>query len=179
MRKGGGKAKGSAFERDICKQLSLWVSGGKREDCFWRSAMSGGRATVHLKRGANLAQHAGDITATHSMGERLTKLWFVECKRYRDLSIAPSLMNGKGLLAGFWQVAMTEADKYDKHPMLIVKQDRMATLMLVPTGPAMVSAGFLLSFPPKACLMRSYVMQADVFDFEAVLKRPYKEARRK
>jgi len=46
MRKGGGKAKGASFERDICRRLSLWVSAGKQEDVFWRSAMSGGRSTV-------------------------------------------------------------------------------------------------------------------------------------
>jgi hypothetical protein len=52
MRKGGGKQKGSQFERDVCRELSLWVSHGKQEDVYWRSAMSGGRSTVAALKGA-------------------------------------------------------------------------------------------------------------------------------
>ena len=55
MRKGGGKAKGSSFERLICKELSLWITGGEHQDVFWRSAMSGGRSTVAMKKGDKLA----------------------------------------------------------------------------------------------------------------------------
>ena len=49
MRKGGGKEKGSSFERLVCKRMSMWLSKGERDDLFWRSAMSGGRATVQLR----------------------------------------------------------------------------------------------------------------------------------
>ena len=36
--------KGSEFEREMCKCLSLWWTDSKRDDVFWRSAQSGGRA---------------------------------------------------------------------------------------------------------------------------------------
>ena len=37
MRSGGGKQKGSAFEREICKKLSLWFTENERDDIFFRS----------------------------------------------------------------------------------------------------------------------------------------------
>src|SRR5262245_2386383 len=44
-------AKGSKFERDLCRQLSLWWSDGKRDDVFWRASQSGGRAKFRGRRG--------------------------------------------------------------------------------------------------------------------------------
>ena len=53
--------KGSAFERDICKKLSLWFSHGERDDLFHRTAGSGARSTTRAKKGKNTANSAGDI----------------------------------------------------------------------------------------------------------------------
>src|SRR5688500_2024599 len=117
MRSGGGKAKGAGYEREICKRLSLWVSAGKREDLFWRSAMTGGRATVARKRGADLAAQAGDITATHEDGHVLTNAWYIECKRYNDLQYASFMLKGQGKLAGFWTETVLQAIAHGKMPM--------------------------------------------------------------
>ena len=80
MRKGGGKEKGSAYERAICKRLSLYVSKGKRDDLFWRSAMSGGRATLQAKKGKKAQAQAGDITSIAAEGNKLTSTFMIECK---------------------------------------------------------------------------------------------------
>jgi hypothetical protein len=77
MSNGRSKAKGSSFERDICKRLSLWVSDGEEQDCFWRSAMSGGRSTVANRRGVKLNRQAGDITSTSPEGHALTDKFFI------------------------------------------------------------------------------------------------------
>lgn len=126
MRKGGGKAKGSAFEREICKALSLWVTGGKHEDVFWRSAMSGGRSTVAHAKGKRLAAQAGDISCIHPAGEVFASRFMCECKAYADLNYA-GLLSGKGHLAEFWEVAKIEAERYNKLPFLIAKQNRQPT----------------------------------------------------
>lgn len=126
MRKGGGKAKGAEFERECCRLLSLWVSGGKQEDCFWRSAMSGGRSTVAHKKGLKLTAQSGDISAISPLGEQLISQYFVECKFYRDLDFT-GLLTGKGKFIEFWETAKREADKYNKHPILIAKQNRYPT----------------------------------------------------
>jgi hypothetical protein len=131
-----GKQKGSAFERKICKHLSLWVSKGKDEDLFWRSAMSGGRATVHArKKGGKLQRrHAGDISATSAEGCSLTDRFFIECKSYKNLDLLAFLFKKSGKLYGFWEEAIAQADKYGKQPVLIGKQNYVDEFVIMYAG---------------------------------------------
>jgi len=131
MKQGGGKQKGAAFERKICQQLSLWVSDGEAKDLFWRSAMSGGRATVARKRGQKLARQAGDVTAIAPEGHQLTEQFYIELKHVANLALARFLLEGTGKLAEFWRTACVEADAYSKSPLLIAKQNRYPTLVMV------------------------------------------------
>jgi hypothetical protein len=131
-RAGSGKSKGSSFEREVCKDLSRWVSGGKHEDLFWRSAMSGGRATVGRKKGKSHKAHAGDITCTHARGHALTDYWCIECKFYRDLNIDLFMFDKGGNLDRFWKQAWDTARNHDKEPMLIAKQNFKPTIVVVP-----------------------------------------------
>ena len=62
-------AKGSVFEREICKELSLWITSGERDDIFWRTAGSGGRATMRKKSGKTTANQEGDVCATDPIGQ--------------------------------------------------------------------------------------------------------------
>jgi hypothetical protein len=141
MRKGGGKQKGASFEREISVALSLWVSGGKDKDLFWRSAMSGGRATVAYRKGDTLKRQTGDITANAPEGHALTDLFFVEVKFYKDLEVDSLVYTGKGKLAEFWKIACTEAAKYGKRPMLIAKANNRKTLLCMNRGNALAMPG--------------------------------------
>lgn len=129
MKHGGGKQKGSAFERVVCSKLSLWVTGGKHKDCFWRSAMSGGRATVHAKKGKDVRQ-AGDITAVAAEGNPLTDRVFIECKHYKNLEIASFIITGKGELANFWHRAQKEAAKRGRQPWLVARENNRPALLI-------------------------------------------------
>lgn len=73
--------KGSDFEREICKKLSVWWTGGGRDDVFWRSSQSGGRATQRSKKGLRTHGSYGDISAVDPVGEPLLKLFTIELKR--------------------------------------------------------------------------------------------------
>jgi len=126
-----GKGKGGAFERQVCKDLSLWVSHGEREDCFWRSAMSGGRSTVARKKGEYLQASAGDVTATDPLGAVLTKYFFIECKNVANLHLHRFVTEHSGLLAEFWEKVCSQALDYKKKPMLICKQNQYPILLLV------------------------------------------------
>lgn len=133
MKAGGGGQKGAGFERQVCKHLSRWASGGHREDVFWRSASSGGRATNKRKRGEahTAAAQAGDIVATSDEGMSFTKRFFIECKFYANLSL-PAFLLGKrvGVLHKFWEVAQREASAYGKSPLLIAKQNNEKAIVL-------------------------------------------------
>ena len=122
-----GKQKGSAFERQICKALSEWLTHGKKVDCFWRSAMSGGRATVARKSGVAIRQ-SGDISAVSQEGHALTDKYYIECKSYRDLNFV-GLLKRKGKLAEFWLETRKQADHYKKLPMLIAKQNQQPVIL--------------------------------------------------
>jgi hypothetical protein len=75
-----GHNKGGKFERDVSRMLSLWWSGGKNDDVFWRTAGSGGRATMRGRRGKSTAQ-VGDIAAVDPSGEPFIAKVVLELKR--------------------------------------------------------------------------------------------------
>ena len=128
MRKGGGKQKGAAFERDICRKLSLWVTAGKRSDIFWRSAMSGGRATVAKARGEDMAHVSGDVCAVHEAGHVFVDALFIEIKFYKDLRLSNVLVGRPSKLIDFWHKACAQAAEHNKYPVLIAKQNGLPTL---------------------------------------------------
>lgn len=123
MRPGSGKSKGSGFERTVCHLLSMWISDGKHDDLFWRSSMSGGRATVMFKKGGSNRSQCGDITAIHPDGNPLVDKFLISCKFYKDLQIEGAVLGNKGGLTAFWIECVTEAKQHNKLPMLISKQN--------------------------------------------------------
>lgn len=156
------KQKGGAFERQICKALSKWVTDGAKEDVFWRSAMSGGRATVQGRKGVSVRQ-AGDITAVAPEGHSFTDEWFVECKNIKDMKLSPFLLSRSGLLHKFWKKARAEAQKYNRQPMLIVRS----------RGPVWV---FVLQGgmdPYTVPILTSCTQQCDVCLFDDMVKAAY------
>lgn len=87
--------KGSAFEREICKQLSRWWSHGERDDIFWRSSQSGGRATQRSKKGLRTFGCYGDITAVDPIGQPLLQFVTIELKRGRSHGSPGDLLDFK------------------------------------------------------------------------------------
>lgn len=69
----------------MCKKLSLWWSSGigeePRDDIFWRSAQSGGRATQRAKSGKSTFGSYGDIAAVDPIGQPLMRVLTIELKR--------------------------------------------------------------------------------------------------
>lgn len=131
MQAGKGKLKGSRFERDVCRALSLWLSQGEREDVFWRSAMSGGRATIAMNKEMKLSAAAGDISTITALGERLLRHIYIECKSYNDLQMFSGVTKQTGFLWKFWNDTQKQAARYDKSPMLIAHQNVMPTVCLI------------------------------------------------
>lgn len=73
-------AKGSAFEREMCKAFSLWWTKGKRDDIFWRTSGSGGRATIRTQKNKKTFGQYGDMQATDPVGQPLIDLCSIEMK---------------------------------------------------------------------------------------------------
>lgn len=130
MKKGGGKAKGASYERKVCMDLSRFIDPDDDETYYWRSAMSGGRATVRSRKGISTATQLGDITCVHPKGQWLTDLFVIECKFYKDLNIGTSLLFKKGNLYKFWKEVRRIAKKNNRYPMLIAKQNKSPGLVI-------------------------------------------------
>lgn len=131
-------AKGADFERDISRTLSLWWSHGERDDIFWRTSMSGGRATVRSKAGKSTAYQAGDITATDPIGAPLIKATVIELKRGYGKFCVLDLLDSRNVttavLSGFLsQVEEELAQSGIRNFLLICKRDGRAPIVLMPS----------------------------------------------
>lgn len=152
--------KGAAFERDICQRLSMWVSNLTRQDVYWRSSMSGGRATIKSKgkARAEFSAHSGDVAATHSMGHLLLELFVVDCKHYKTLDIhLPAFGRGRGVMIPQWEKLVAEADRDKKCPLMVAKQNRQPPMVFTDSvGLRLLSDGRVDpgDFAPHCCLHR-------------------------
>lgn len=119
-RKGRGKSKGSAFERSICRQLSLWWSKGRHDDIFWRTSNSGGRATVR-----NSTTGEGDIGAVRPSGHLLIKAFTFELKcGYNSATPFDLVDMPKKSKQRLWEQWITKLSVKRKDWIIIAKRDR-------------------------------------------------------
>lgn len=134
------KVKGASWEREASVLLSLWITNGKKKDCFWRSAMSGGRATV-AKRAGDIIRQDGDICAVAPEGHALADALYIECKFLKNCSLDAAL-EGKGDLVKIWNLACANAQAHLKFPVILLKRNHRRPLWIT-----CATAAKLLSVP--------------------------------
>jgi hypothetical protein len=132
MRQGGGKAKGSAFERQVGARLSRWITNGARGDLFSRNVLSGGDFT---KRAASRAEELGmpgDLMARHPLAFDFARAFTVECKHYADLGLVAFLLDhgGTSFLGKVLQHTSFQASQANTHYMVIARQNRLPVLVI-------------------------------------------------
>jgi hypothetical protein len=129
------KGKGAAFEREICKAMSLWWTGGESDAVFWRTSQSGGRSTSRGKKGRSTANQSGDVCATDPVGLPFLEVFSLEIKRGYNArcSINDLLDHPQGGMMGEWLAQAEESRKQASalYWMLIVKRDRRDALVFV------------------------------------------------
>ena len=129
-----GKAKGGAFERKICKMLSLWLSEGESTDLFVRSSSSGARATItYQTSGTKLKSQASDIASTgdDQRGGAFTREFAIETKHYADINMLGFICGSKTGLGSFWEQVCKDGSIFDKKPLLIVRENGKCILMCI------------------------------------------------
>lgn len=130
--------KGSPFEREICRRLSEWWTHGERDDIFWRSAASGGRATVRSKQGKSTFGQYGDITAVDPIGQPLTRALCIECKRgYSKFSFADTIDRPPHAARTTWETFVDQASSSAEASralawFLICRRDKRQALAFFP-----------------------------------------------
>lgn len=122
MRVGGGKAKGSGFERDTAKKIvkAFKDFGVEQKDC-WRSVLSGGHVIS-----------AGDLW----MSEKLEKLfpYVIECKFRKKVKWENILLGNEKAEEMKWVAQVLEAvtKRNGLSPLLVVKENNCSVLVLSP-----------------------------------------------
>ena len=159
MKAGGGHAKGALWERQICRRLSLMITSGERDDCLWRTAMSGGRATFQLRQDILNRAQAGDINAISVEGMALCEAYVFEAKHRANLNFTAFVTGRGGLLTDFWVSTRKVAERIGKKPVLIAKQDRYPAIVMCP-----ISCGLFIHDP----WMIFPCLDAELYDFETV-----------
>jgi len=138
--------KGPSFERWFCDRLSEWWTGDPDASVFWRTANSGGRATVRGRKGKRTGNHHGDVCAIDPSGDDFLKVFCVELKRgYGRLSVQDFLdvpdkkqvtPRGKKPPASYWHwVEKAETCREAAGAltwMLAVKRDKREPLVMFP-----------------------------------------------
>jgi len=137
-RKARGGKKGNPFERAICKQLSLWWTGDKQDDVFWRTSTSGARATSRSKKGQRTFGQYGDVQATDPIGQPLLDIFTIELKRgYPKATASNALdpspkMKQQQLIDFVKQAEESSITAGSRFWMVIQKRDQRETTILLP-----------------------------------------------
>lgn len=125
--------KGSPFEREIARKLSLWWSNGIAEDWFWRTQASGSRATNRAKQGKTTANGYGDICPQNGEAQKLLNDFVIEAKRgYATATVSDLLdIEGGGVMAKFIEQARRSASLAGaRHWAVFHRRDRRETLVI-------------------------------------------------
>jgi len=130
--------KGTPFEREVCKTLSLWWTGQERDDVFWRTDTSGGRAKSRMKAGKETFGQYGDVQASDPIGQPLIDLCTIELKRGYNRTSIMDMLDAKDHAAQQQWDAWIEKLLVDhvaagtQFWMLIWRRDRRAPLLFLP-----------------------------------------------
>jgi len=128
-------AKGSNNERELCRKFSLWWTGGKRDDVFYRTSGSGARARVRSNAGKDVRFGRGDMGAEDPDGQPLIDLCTFEFKRgYTALSLLDCIASKQKcpLLIGFLMEAETDAEEVPNYPVLVFQKDYKKAVICFP-----------------------------------------------
>jgi hypothetical protein len=186
--------KGANYERDICRRFSRWVTAMEREDVFWRSIMSGGRATISTKKGEidlGKAYTSGDICAIRPEGHFLLSQFTVECKNYASFGIEVYLYGGQSSqFVKCWAQALDECRKRTQ-PLMCMKESRRGELMVTTWAgyeklllgvPRNRDLRVICHFPDLDAVMfqlRDVLVAVDVAKMKRAIKRKKKNRRQR
>lgn len=180
-----GKSKGNEFERYVSKKLSMWISGGARDDLFWRTQSSGGRYTQRSKSGKETIHQEGDVASTCSDTEFFSDLFYVECKHYNDINLW-SIFTGKGSLYGWCKEYLARSKESGKILFLVVRQNNRPILLFtsedilsIPILPHISKGAFQVEGTSVIAFVFEEVLDLDPVEFKNLWKSSFHDRKGK
>jgi len=131
-----GMAKGSSFERCMCRAFSKWWTNNVRDDIYWRTAGSGAMATTRRKHGRTAVIGAGDMGIVDPIGKPFLDKFFIEFKcyapaRFGEIFSFIAKKKTRPNFIKFWEKACAEAGLVGKSPMMVVRLTRVGDFIFI------------------------------------------------
>lgn len=151
MKIGKGKQKGSNFEREICKELSFWLSDGEYKNVFRRNTFT--------KTGDLIVNPSLEDSEVRSLALKFLDLFNVECKCYKHIDLLSELDIGeqkrtKTDLEDWWEQCCSDAIKTKKQPLLIIKRNGHKPYVVADWAALLVCGKYS---DVSACKMNSFI----------------------
>lgn len=132
-RPGGGKFKGSEFERSVGRTLSMWISDGQRKNLFSRNVLSGGGYTVTQAKGRETPNIPGDLMAASPLAFNFLSIFSIECKHHADIDLDVFLRDRRGTSFLMKTILHTskQAAEHGLTWLVIAKENRHEPIVLM------------------------------------------------
>lgn len=156
--KSAGGIKGGDYERLFAVELGKWWA--DREDVFWRTGGSGGRASRRHEKGRETAQQHGDIAAIDPDGAPLTEFLTFELKcGYNEEHLTNVLDRNQTAKRREFEAFVTQANAAHEAAwsyawIIFHKRDRKPPFCYMPT--------YLWQALEEVCNVPDYVLTVEV-----------------
>ena len=131
------KVLSGAFERAICRLLSMWWSLGKDDNVFYRTEGSGGRATKRARAGKGKQSRCGDVGLVEQTGKPFLDMFAVEIKKGYSKDTIQDLLDKPGVAAQTYETWLEQARESKQNSgsfswMIIVRRKKRKSLVMLP-----------------------------------------------
>lgn len=123
--------KGSGWEREVARRLSLWISKGEDANLFERNVGSGGAFTMAARRGG-VRGIPGDLMSVHPQSYQFLQKFFVEAKFWRDLNLEAALWKKSGEFYKVIEFNEKQGKDSKRELIIIAKQNHKPPLLFMP-----------------------------------------------
>lgn len=132
MLPGRGKMKGNSWEREVGRDLSMWLTDGQRTNIFARNVLSGGGFTVTTAKGVETPNIPGDLMAASPLAFAFLSMFSIECKNTESIDLDGFLYDTKGKSFLMKTIVHTkaQADAHGVAWLIIAKQNRQEPFVL-------------------------------------------------
>lgn len=133
MRVGGSNDKGSVWEREVGKLLSLWLTNAERGDIFSRNVLSGGAFTLAEAAGKISSRAPGDLMAAHPLAFNFLSRFSVECKHLANIGLEAYLLDPRAQtsLGQIISLASRQAKHIKLEYMIVAKQNNREAIVMI------------------------------------------------